>query len=180
MEQKGNEINDSLPAKSLLILFSYHHQNTEKIAKVFAEVLDAKIKNPIQIRPEELRDYNLIGFGSGIYKGKHHEVLLDLVDKLPKVTDTKAFIFSTCGFPVVLGGRDRLEEYAKKTHLLLREKLQSKGYIILDEFSCAGYNTNKFLRLFGGLNKGRPDAEDLRNATKFAQNIKQTQNTYRL
>ena len=40
-------------------------------------------------------------------------------------------------------------------HSLLREKLESKGYLIVDEFNCAGYNTNSFLRFFGGSNKGR-------------------------
>jgi flavodoxin len=32
--------------KSLLVLFSYHHKNTEKIANVFAKILDAPIKTP--------------------------------------------------------------------------------------------------------------------------------------
>jgi flavodoxin len=32
--------------KSLLILFSYHHNNTEKIANVFAKVLDALLSLP--------------------------------------------------------------------------------------------------------------------------------------
>ena len=59
--------------KSLLVLYSYHHHNTEKIAKVFAKVLDAEIKTPQEIKPEELQDYDLIGFGSGIYSAKHHE-----------------------------------------------------------------------------------------------------------
>jgi len=67
--------------KTLLILYSYHHKNTEKIAKVFAKVLDAQIKTPQQINPDELHEYNLIGFGSGIYGEKHHKTLLDLAEK---------------------------------------------------------------------------------------------------
>ena len=43
-----------LPMKSLLVLYSYHHMNTEKIAKVFAKVLDAQIKTPQQIDFKEL------------------------------------------------------------------------------------------------------------------------------
>jgi flavodoxin len=155
--------------KSLLILFSYHHNNTEKIANVFATVLDAKIKTPQQINPEELQEYNLIGFGSGIYGEKHHQVLLDLADKLPQVTDRKAFIFSTSA----LTGEDK----AAKDHLMLREKLQSKGYIIVDEFQCKGFNTNSFMRFLGGMNKGRPNAEDLKHAEEFAQNLKQNLQT---
>jgi flavodoxin len=48
-------------------VFSYHHKNTEKIAQVMAKVLDAPIKTPQQIHPAELQEYDLIGFGSGIY-----------------------------------------------------------------------------------------------------------------
>jgi len=154
-----------LPMKSLLVLFSYHHNNTEKIANVFAKVLDAKIKTPQQVDPEELQEYGLVGFGSGIYDAKHHESLLDLADKLPKVTNGRAFIFSTGG---ITG-----EAKATEDHSLLREKLQSKGYVIVDEFQCVGFNTNSFLKYFGGMNKGRPNAEDLKHAEEFAQNLKQ-------
>ena len=161
--------------KSLLVLFSYHHNNTEKIANVFAKVLDAQIKTPRQINLEELHEYSLIGFGSGIYSAKHHKVLLDLADTLPQVTNKKAFIFSTCGAPMKLMELDKTEftKYIAKNHSPLREKLQSKGYTIVDEFSCAGFNTNSYLKLFGGINKNRPNAEDLKDAEEFAQNLKQ-------
>jgi len=155
--------------KTLLILYSYHHNNTEKIAKAFAEVLDTKIKKPQQINPEDLQRYSLIGFGSGIYDGKHHKALLDFADKLPQVTNSKVFIFSTCGIPVF----GMTEEVIVENHSLLSKKLQSKGYVIVDEFGCAGFNTNSFLKLFGGINKGRPNAEDLKNAEEFAQKLKQ-------
>ena len=151
--------------KSLLVLFSYHHKNTEKIAHVFAKVLDAEIKMPQQINPEELQEYNLIGFGSGIYGAKHHEYLLDLADGLPQVTNKKAFIFSTSA----MMGKAKVAE----DHSLLREKLQSRGYTIVDEFACKGFNTNSFMKYFGGMNKGRPNAEDLKHAEEFAQNLKQ-------
>jgi flavodoxin len=164
-----------LQMKSLLVVFSYHHKNTEKIAEVFAKVLDAQIKTPQQINPEELQEYSLIGFGSGIYSAKHHKSLLDLADKLPQVTNKKAFIFSTCGAPMKFMELDKAEftRYIAKNHSSLREKLQSKGYMIVDEFSCAGWNTNSFNKLFGGINKGRPNAEDLKDAEEFAQNLKQ-------
>ena len=148
--------------RSLLVLLSYHHNNTQKIANVFAKILDAQIRTPQQIDPEELQEYGLIGFGSGIYGGKHHKALLDLADKLPRVTNRKAFIFSTSS---------DLEPLAK-THSALREKLQSKGYMIVDEFTCAGFNTNSFIKLFGGINKGRPNAQDLKRAEEFAQSLK--------
>ncbi|MFX0209441.1 MAG: flavodoxin family protein [Candidatus Hodarchaeota archaeon] len=149
--------------KTLLVLFSFHHKNTEKIANVFANVLNAQIKTPKQIILEELQEYDLIGFGSGIYDEKHHKSLLKLAEKLPQVTNKKAFLFSTSGMT-----REFL-----KAHSPLREKLQAKGFIIVDEFNCAGFNTNSFLRLIGGMNKDRPNAEDFSRAEEFAQKLKE-------
>jgi flavodoxin len=150
--------------KSLLVCFSYHHNNSEKIAKVFAKVLDAQVKSPQETSSIELEEYDLIGFGAGIDSGKHYRELLDFADALPQVTDKKAFIFSTSG---VTGEKKRI-----KDHLALREKLYSKGYLIVDEFQCKGFNTNSFLKYFGGINKGRPNEEDLKQAEEFAQKLK--------
>jgi flavodoxin len=150
---------------TLLVVYSYHHNNTLKIAQVIAKVLDAKIVAPQQTNPKELQEYTLIGFGAGIDSGKHYRELLDFADQLPTVTDKKAFIFSTSGVSN--------PNYKTKIHTTLREKLQTKGYIIVDEFNCHGFNTNSFLKVFGGMNKGRPNAEDLKQAEEFAQNLKQ-------
>ncbi len=54
-----------------------------------------QIKTPQQINPEELQEYDLVGFGAGIDSGKHYKVMLDLADKLPQVDNKNAFIFST-------------------------------------------------------------------------------------
>ncbi|MCE5213598.1 MAG: flavodoxin family protein [Methanobacterium sp.] len=164
MENKEKESKDQLPMRSLLILYSYHHHNTEKIAKVFARVLDAEIKWPNEINPEELQEYDLIGFGSGIYSAKHDQSLLEFADGLLEVHNKKAFLFSTAG----ITGKSK----AAKDHATLMEKLESKGYMIVDEFQCKGFNTNSFLRLFGGINKGRPNVDDLKNAENFAWKVK--------
>ena len=150
--------------KSLIVVFSYHHKNTHKVAEVMAKALDAKVKSPQQTVLEELSQYDLVGFGAGIDSGKHYRELLDFADALPQVIDKKAFIFSTSG----MTGEKKLI----KDHLALREKLQAKGYLIADEFQCKGFNTNSFLKYFGGINKGRPNEEDLKHAEEFAQNLK--------
>jgi flavodoxin len=66
-----------------------------------------------------------------------------------------------------------VESEVAKAHSPLREKLQSKGYVIVDEFNCPGFNTNSFLKVLGGINKGRPNAEDLKRAEEFAKQLKQ-------
>lgn len=150
-------------SRSLIILYSFHHKNTEKIAQVFARVFDAVIKTPQNVKPGEPQEYDLVGFGSGIYGAQHHAFLLNLADKMPVVTDRKAFLFSTS---------TNLEPQSK-THSLLREKLVSKNYTIVDEFTCAGFNTNSFIKYVGGLNRGRPNLKDLQRAEEFALNLKQ-------
>ena len=148
-----------------MVVFSYHHNNTEKVAKVFANVLDAQIKTPKQVDPKDFQEYDLVGFGAGIDSGKHYKPLLDLTDKLLQVDNKNAFIFSTAALTD--------EKKRGKDHSTLREKLESKGYRLVDEFQCKGFNTNRFMRFFGGMNKGRPNVNDLKNAEKFVQNLKQ-------
>ncbi|HEY3273896.1 MAG TPA: flavodoxin family protein [Methanocella sp.] len=165
MMQNGNNLEDRLPEKTLLVVFSYHHMNTGKVAEVFAKVLGAQVKTPQQTNPGEIGDYDFIGFGSGIDSGRHYKELLDFADRLPQVAGKKAFIFSTSA----IMGADKVA----KDHAMLREKLQAKGYLIVDEFACKGYNTNSFLKYIGGMNKGRPNAEDLEHAEEFARSLKQ-------
>ena len=88
---------------------------------------------------------------------------------LPQADNKKAFLFSTYGAPAVAAGGD----FVKNNHSQIREKLQAKGYLVIGEFGCAGWNTNSFLKYFGGLNKGRPNAEDLEHAEEFARNLKE-------
>ena len=139
--------------------------NTEKVAKVFAEVLDAPIKTPQQTDPEEPQEYDLVGFGAGIDSAKHYKPLLDFADRLPKVNNKNVFIFSTAALSS--------SKKRGKDHSCLRDKLESKGYVIVDEFQCKGFNTNSFMKYFGGMNRGRPNAKDLKNAEEFAQKLKQ-------
>jgi flavodoxin len=150
--------------KSLIIVHSCHHNNTQKIAQAMAKVLDAQVKSPQQTVLEELSQYDLVGFGAGIDSGKHYKVLLDYAEKLPQVDNKNAFIFSTAG---VTG-----EKKLAKDHSTLREILEAKGYRIVDEFQCRGFNTNLFLKYFGGMNKGRPNEEDLKYAEAFAEKLK--------
>ncbi len=157
--------------KILLIVSSCHHNNTGKVARVIAGFLEAPIVTPEQIDPEKLRDYDLIGFGSGIDSAKHYKTLLDLADEMPMAERGKAFIFSTCGIPGAFAHGEQFRKQVATNHRTLRKKLTDKGFTIVDEFSCVGFNTNSFLKLFGGLNKGRPNASDLERAADFAVNL---------
>jgi flavodoxin len=158
--------------KSLVIVYSYHHGNTAKLARAMADALGAEVKTPGDVRPEELREYDLVGFGSGIDTSRHYKPLLDLADSLPQAAGRKVFIFSTCGIPAAAFGENHIKNYAEESHAALRKKLASKGCAVIGEFNCAGFNTNGFLRFFGGFNKGRPNAGDLEEAAAFTRKLK--------
>jgi flavodoxin len=155
----------------LVIVSSYHHGNTEKVANAIAQALGAEVKTPQQVRPDEPGEHDLVGFGAGIDSGRHYTPLLDLADSLPQAEGRRAFIFSPFGAPAALAAKGAIGRITEQNHALLREKLTSRGYTIIGEFSCAGFNTNSFLKLFGGLNRGRPGAEDLGRAREFAEGL---------
>ncbi len=150
--------------QTLIIVYSYHHNNTLKVAEVMANMLHAIIKTPGEVTLNDLKHYDLIGFGSGIDSGRHYKPLLELAATLPQEERKPAFIFSTSGVQGQLK--------VAKDHAKLRSILVSKGYVVLDEFSCKGFNTNSFLKFFGGMNKGKPDADDLNRAMTFARNLR--------
>jgi flavodoxin len=143
--------------KTLIIYKSVHHRNTEKVAKAMAEVLGAKLAQPEEIDPAALAEYDLVGFGSGIYLGKHHKTLLAFAGKLSQ-QNKAAFIFSTCGS-------------GKNQHKVLLGMLKEKGFAIKGEFSCAGFDTFGPFKLIGGLKKGHPNEKDLADARAFAQGL---------
>jgi flavodoxin len=156
--------------KTLIVCISVHHGNTERIAKAMANILDAILLQVRQVDVKMLEQYDLIGFGSGIYFGKHHRSLLDFADKLPVVRDKKVFIFSTSGLRRI----PLVHDFNKP----LRKKLQRKGFDIIAEFSCRGLDTYRAAGLVGGVNKGRPNADDLKQAEDFARGLKDSLHSY--
>lgn len=149
--------------KILVIVHSYHHGNTEKIARAIAGVLKAEVTTVGDVNAEDVQSYDLVGFGSGIAYSKHYPQLLRFADGLRTKKGGTAFIFSTAG---VAGTRKN-----DKNHTELRSILTEKGYSILGEFACKGYDTYGILSLMGGLNKGRPNAEDIKAAEEFARSL---------
>jgi flavodoxin len=69
--------------KTLIVYTSVHHQNTENVAKVMTEELEADIVPTVKAQPGMVAGYDLVGFGSGIYFGKHHKTLIQFAETLP-------------------------------------------------------------------------------------------------
>ena len=74
---------------------------------------------------------------------------------------TPAFVFSTSGLPVL----------AKLWHAPLKKLLGRKGFEVVGEFACRGFDTWGPLWLAGGLNWRRPNEQDLARAVEFARKL---------
>ena len=113
--------------KCQVVVFSYHHKNTEKIANAMAEILDTSVQTPSQVSASDLAEAELIGLGSGVYDAKHHPSILQLADELPLTANGKAFIFSTTGAPKFA----ITNRFIAANHSKLRERLQPRGMRLL-------------------------------------------------
>ncbi len=145
--------------KAIIIYSSIHHGNTEKVGRKMAKVLNANIMDVKDVDIHDLDDYDVIGFGSGIYYGKFHRNMMNLIDGLPNLSDKKAFVFSTSG------------QGKEKYNNSIEERLKEKGFDVLGSFTCKGYDTFGPLKLVGGIGKDRPNDDDLNKAKEFAEKI---------
>jgi len=150
--------------KSLIVCVSISNGNTRRVADRMAEVLGAQVVEPEAVDLATLHDYDLVGFGSGIYFNKVHSRLRRLIGRLPHVDGGRGFTFFTSGAPEL-----PLVGYSRP----IRHQLASTGFEVLDSFSCRGLDTVGPLRFIGGLNKGRPNDRDLDRAAAFAQRLQE-------
>lgn len=149
-----------MPVKALIVYISYHHGNTEAVAKAMGEVLDAELRSPAAVKPGQFADYDLIGFASGNYFGRFDKRLIKFIEELPRHDGKNAFVFST------YGGFGQ-----KRAHDELRKYLGDKGFKVVGEWSCLGFDTYGFYKLLGGINKGRPKDSDIDAAKDFARGL---------
>ena len=146
--------------KTLIVYHSVHNHNTEKIANAISYASNAIVKTVKETGINDLKSYDLIGFGSGIFNFKHHRSLFEFVKKLGQLNNKNAFIFSTkAKFPESI------------CHKKLKTLLTKKGLNIIGEFSCKGLVTFGPAKLFGGINKGHPDENDINNAKRFVKSM---------
>ena len=150
--------------KSLIVCVSISHGNTRRVADRMAQVLQAEVAEPEAVNPETLHEYDLVGFGSGIYWMAVHTRLSAFVRGLSPVEGIRAFTFFTSGAPEI-----PLLGYSKP----LRRQLAQKGFDVLGSFTCRGFDTVGPFRIIGGLNIGRPDSHDLDRAAAFATRLRQ-------
>jgi flavodoxin len=142
-----------------LVVYTSKGGATETVAREIAKALKSDLKKAEEIGADALDKYELIGFGSGIYMGKYGKKIRKLLERYLGA-GKKAFVFSTSG-----KGSDDYNDGFK-------EKLREKGFDVVGSFACKGYDDWFVLKLFGGINKGHPNKEDLKGAREFAKSLK--------
>jgi flavodoxin len=148
--------------KSLVVVQSIHHLNTRQIGEVIGRVLGADVRSPDKVSPDELADYDLVGFGSGIYFATFHFSLTGLVNRAKAAyPGQRVFIFSTSGLPFL----------SRLYHCPLKKRLARAGFDVVGEFHCRGHDSFGPLWFLGGLNRHHPNEHDLAQAEAFAQGL---------
>lgn len=149
--------------RSLILLESVHHGNTAKVADAIRKILGADVAAPEAVDAASLARYGLVGFASGVYYGHMHPALTAWLARLPDAPSPSkpAFVVSTSGLPCL----------AKVWSAPVRRLLARKGFDVVGEFACRGFDTWGPLGPLGGLNRSHPDARDLARAARFAQGI---------
>lgn len=148
----------------LVIINSTHRQNTLKIAEAMSEAAGLTIVDVDDADKYNVRDYDIVGFGSGIYAGKFGKKILNYIDK--NLEDLKnVFVFSTSGT-----GK---EKYNDGLVTYLNENCKN----VLGSFACKGLCKWFIFALAGGIAKGHPDMEDYESAQVFIEQVLNKYNT---
>jgi len=147
--------------KTIIVYASYAHGNTEKLAQSMAVVLKADLVGMDKAEPWQLAEYDLVGFGSGIYHFGFHKKIIHLADELGKFAKPDIFVFSTSGV-----GKPSL-------NLPFTRHLTDRGFPVVASFACKGFDNYGIKRFFGGIAQDHPNAFDLQNAQTFATNLQQ-------
>jgi flavodoxin len=143
-----------------VILYNTRTGNTKKVANAIARGVGCRAKDVTEARLPDVSPCKLVGFGSGVYFGKPGKELLLFAERLRPAEGKKAFVFTTYGG---LHGENAGEE--------IRKKISEKGFKVIGEHRTKAYDNWGPLKLVGGINKGKPDARDLKKAEEFGKKM---------
>ena len=149
-EQKGRKM------RKAIVYTSVHHGNTEKLVKMIAEECQVDLIDAIKQMNADLNDYDMIGFASGIYYSKFHQSILKFSEENLSA-DKKVFLICT------YGGSANFKS--------IEQILNKKHASVVGKFGCKGYDTFGPFKLVGGIAKGHPDEEDMKNAVDFVKGL---------
>ncbi|MCD6523121.1 MAG: flavodoxin domain-containing protein [Candidatus Diapherotrites archaeon] len=144
------------------VLLVYHSQtgNTKRIAEAIASGIgkECVVKKVSEVKPGDIKRFDVIGFGTGVYFGKPGRSIVEFIERLPKAKK-RVFVFATYGIGF----------FGKKAIKTLETKLEAKGFTVGKAFGCLGFDNWGLLKIVGGINKGKPNEEDIKRAHEFGK-----------
>ena len=144
--------------RTIIIYASTHHGNTKKVVDAIAKECGVELIDATKVHEKDLKDYDLIGFASGIFYTKFHEQVLNFARmNLPSGKDV--FYIATAGNPVEMFFRS------------IADIVKEKSCHEVGKFLCKGFDTFGPFKLIGGIQKGHPDEEELNAAVEFYKGI---------
>ena len=146
--------------KTAICYYSRHHGNTRKVLEGMAQEGEADLIDVTARQAVRLEDYDCVGLASGIYGFEVHKAVVEFARAYLPAGKPVFFVYTYGG--VKGTGAKALAEVAGE-----------KGCPVLGEFGCRGYDTFGPFRLVGGIAKGHPDAQDLKNARRFYGEIRE-------
>ena len=167
----------------ILVCYFSNTGNTEKVAKSIAEGLEDENIEVLKIEdadPSNLKNYDLVVLGSGIYGGKLNKKVTDFMKVVSEYPPKFAF-FNT----------HQSSTAYQKAFKRIRSKLEESGSKVIGEFDCIGENLGMPKETILGMlaklpseekkrqeakieaTKGHPDAQDLANAKAFGKSLYQ-------
>lgn len=145
--------------KTAIVYASVHHQNTKTLLTEMVKEVDVDLFTVTQAEQTDFSQYEIIGFGSGVYAGRFHRTVFRFLKEHKNRLPKKAFAVCTSGM-----GTGR---YVKK----FSDYLQRNGFEVFEGFECKGFDTFAFFKWFGGLAKGHPDSQDIENGKNFIKKL---------
>ena len=130
--------------RKAIVYASVHHGNTEKLVKGIAEECQVDLIDAVKQPNADLNSYDMIGFASGIYFSKFHQSIL-------------GFLICTYG--------------GSANYKSIEQILDKKHASVVGKFGCKGYDTFGPFKLVGGIAKGHPNEEDMKNAADFIKGL---------
>ena len=147
-----------MDVRTIIIYRSKHHGNTKKLVDAVVaahpEVDTLDVATLGKKEYPDLSPYHIICFASGIYYGKFDKDILRVAQECLRDGDN-VIALMTYGGSNKFNGRD------------LDGICRLKMATFVTAYGCPGFDTYGPFKFVGGMNKGRPNEEDIQGAVDF-------------
>ena len=146
--------------KIIIFYYSYSSMSTEKLVKgIQAAFPNIEILLLPSEEKNDVTSYDYVGFASGIYAWDFGKPVYQKLEKLTGLEGKKCFSLCTS-----TAGYEKYTQYPK-------EAIEKKGGKFIGGWGCPGKAVFFPLNIFGGVNKVRPNEEDIKTGSEYLKKL---------